>query len=90
MKDQVVERARNVIESALRDADIALSVLALGSEVDGDGDEFLWVRLVYDGAPGTLDADTTIRLNRFVRSKLEEAEVAASPVLSFVDRSDLD
>ena len=92
MKDQVVERARNAIESALRDqyADSALSVLALGSEVDGDGDEFLWVRLVYDGAPGTLDTDTTIKLNRFLRSKLEEAEVAASPVLSFVDRSDLD
>lgn len=92
MKDQFVEQARDVIEAVLREqyADAALSVLALGPEVDGDGDEFLWVRLVYDGAPGTLDTDMTIKLNRFLQSRFEEAKVAVPPVLSFVDRSDLD
>lgn len=91
MKAQVLERARSRIEAFLRERNdgAALDVLSMGTEVDGDGEEFLWVRLVYDGEPGTLGADTTVGLTGRLRSELEEVDVEALPVLSFIARSDV-
>ena len=91
MKEQTLKRARSAIEDALREwtPDVALDVLSLGPEVDGDGDEFLWVRLVYDGKPGTLGSETTMGLTGRLRSRFEKMDVETFPVLSFVARSDL-
>lgn len=91
MKEQTLKRAQSAIEDVLREwtTDVALDVLSLGPEVDGDGDEFLWVRLVYDGEPGTLGSETTMELTGRLRSRLEKMDVETFPVLSFVARSDL-
>lgn len=92
MKEQVLERAQTAIEDVLcgQPKGAALRVLSMGPEVDGDGEEFLYIRLVYDGGTDALDSDTTIGLSRRMRSAFEEADVGAFPVLSFVARSDLD
>lgn len=91
MKEQTLKRAQSAIEDVLREwtTDVALDVLSLGPEIDGDGDEFLWVRLVYDGEPGTLGGETTMGLTGRLRSRLEKVDVETFPVLSFVARSDL-
>ena len=92
MKEQVLERAQTAIEDVLcgQPRGAALRVLSMGPEVDGDGEEFLYIRLVYEGGADALDSDTTIGLSRRMRSAFEEADVEAFPVLSFVARSDLD
>ena len=50
MKQQVVDRARGVVEAVLGKpyAGAALDVMAVNPEVDGHGDEFLWIYLKYD------------------------------------------
>ena len=53
MKQQVVDRARGVVEAVLGKpcGGAALDVMAVGPEVDGHGDEFLWIYLKYDDDP---------------------------------------
>ena len=90
MKQQVLERARTVVEDVLREqsASVPMEILSMGQEVDGDGDEFIWVRLIHDREPGTLGSEMQLGLMRRIRSRLEEVDVDAFPVLSFVARSD--
>ncbi len=92
MKEQVLERAQTTIRDVLGEqpTGVALHILSVGPEVDGDGEEFLYIRLVYDGGPDMLDSNTTIGLSRRMRSAFEKADVEAFPVLSFVAQSDLD
>ena len=90
MKQQVLERARTVVEDVLREqsASVPMEILSIRPEVDGDGDEFIWVRLIHDREPGTLGGEMQLCLMRRIRSRLEEVDVDAFPVLSFVARSD--
>ena len=90
MKQQVLERARTVVEDVLREqsASVPMEILSMGQEMDGDGDEFIWVRLIHDRGPGTLGGEMQMSLMRRIRSRLEEVDVDAFPVLSFIDRSD--
>ena len=95
MKAQVLERARSTIEAYLREqcADAALEVLSMDPEVDGNGDEFLWICLKYDdasGANGLLDSAARIRMMDRLQTELEEADLDAFPVFSFIAGSDLD
>ena len=94
MKQQVVDRARGVVEALLHKQfpDGALAVLLVKPDVDGYGDEILWVYLKYDdgeGAKGIPESLTRIRLGVSLRDELQAADVEASPVVSFVAESDV-
>ena len=95
MKQQILERARGAVEAFLRKqyADAALDVLSVNSEVDGDGDEFLWIYLKYDdgnegkGIPNSL---ARIRLRNRLRTELRSADVEAFAVFSFIAESEVE
>lgn len=91
MKEKVLNRAKGVISDALRErrGGVTLDLHEVRPETDGNGDEFLWIRVVYDGDPRILGSRTTRSVRRRLRSKLEEADVEASPVIAFTARSDL-
>ena len=95
MKQQVLERARASVEACLREqyADAALDVLSVDSEVDGDGDEFLWISLKYDdgdGGKGLPDSSTRIDLKDRLRTELRGADVEVFPVFSFIAASEVE
>ena len=95
MKQQILERARSTVEGFLHQqcADTTLSVLSVDPEVDGDGDEFLWISLTYDDdgdATGPLDALSRIRLKDRLRTELQDADVEAFPVFSFIAESEVE
>lgn len=95
MKPQVLERARASVEAYLRKqyADAALDVLSVDSEVDGDGDEFLWISLKYDdsaGGKGVPDSSTRIEMKDRLRTELRDAEVEGFPVFSFIAASEVE
>ena len=92
MKEEVLERAKGVIASALqkRRGSVPLDLYEVRPEVGGDGDEFLWITVVYDGAPRILGGRTTGTVRRRLRLKLQEADVEAFPVIAFTARSDLE
>ena len=95
MKQQILERARSTVEGFLHRqcAGTPLSVLSVDTEVDGDGDEFLWISLTYndDGdVAGTLDASARIRLKDRLRTELQDADVEAFPVFSFIAESEVE
>ena len=95
MKQQILDRARSTVEAFLRAqyADTTLAVLAVDPEVDGDGDEFLWISLKFDdgiAAPRLPDSLALIRLKARLRSELESVDVEAFPVVEFVAESEID
>ena len=95
MKQQVLEQAWARVEDYLRTqyADAALDVLSVDSEVDGDGDEFLWISLKYDdgvGGKGIPDSSTRIELKDRLRTELRDADVEAFSVFSFIAASEVE
>ena len=95
MKQQILERARGTVETFLREqyADAALEVLSVNPEVDGYGDEFLWIYLKYDDGKhgkGVPDSSARLRLKGRLRSELQGADVEASPVVSFIAESEVE
>ena len=95
MKQQILERARGTVEAFLRNqcADTTLAILSVAPEVDGDGDEFLWIALIYDdgdGAQGLPDSLARIRLKARLRTELQGADVEAFPVVSFIAESEVE
>ena len=94
MKQQILERARSTVEGFLHQqcADTTLGVLSVQPEVDGYGDEFLFIRFTYDdsnGDKGLPDSLARIRLKDRLRVELQGAEVDAFPVVSFIADSEV-
>ena len=95
MKQQILERARGTVEAFLRKqyADAALEVLSVNPEVDGYGDEFLWICLKYDDGKhgkGVPDSLARLRLKDRLRSELQGADVEPFPVFSFIAESEVE
>ena len=92
MKQQVVERARGVVEAILSKPceGASLDVMSVYPEVDGYGDEFLWIYLKYDdGDPdGLPDPSARLDLIDRMRTELLDADVEAFPVVSFIAESE--
>ena len=94
MKQRVLERARSTVEGFLRRhyADTTLGVLSVNPEVNGYGDDVLLIRFTYDdsnGARGLPDSLAQIKLIDRLWDELEDADVEASPVVSFIAESEV-
>ena len=94
MKQRVLERARSTVDGFLHRhcADTTLGVLSVNPEVDGYGDDVLLIRFTYDdsnGAKGLPDSLARIELMDRLWTELEDADVEASPVVSFIAESEV-
>ena len=94
MKQRILERARSTVDGFLHRqcADTTLGVLSVDPEVDGDGDEFLLIRFTYDdsnGTEGLPDSLAQLKLIDRLWDELEDADVEASPVVSFIAESEV-
>ena len=94
MKQRVLERARSTVDGFLHRqcADTTLGVLSVDPEVDGYGDEFLLIRFTYDdsnGDKGLPDSLARIELVDRLWDELEDADIEASPVVSFIAESEV-
>ena len=91
MEDRVLQEARAVVEKILRErrSEIPFDIRSLDTVIMDDGDEFLWIRLVYDGEPRILDIGMKRELRNRLSPELEQAGVSAYPVLSFGARSEM-
>ena len=95
MKQRTLEQARSTVEAFLRNqcADTPLVVLSVAPDIDGDGDEFLRIALIYDdedGAKGLPGSLARIRLKARLRTELQGADVEAFPVVSFIAESEVE
>ena len=93
MKQQILERARSTVEGFLHRqcADTTLSVLSVNPEVDGYG-EVLLIRFTYDdsnGARGLPDSLARIKLVDRLRTELQDENIEAFPVVSFIAESEV-
>ena len=94
MKQRVLEQARSTVDGFLHRqcADTTLGVLSVDPEVDGDGDEFLLIRFTYDdsnGAEGLPDSLARIKLVGRLRTELQDEDIEAFPVVSFLAESEV-
>ena len=95
MKQLTLERAQRTVEAFLHEqyADAELDVMSVSAEVDGYGDEFIWIYLKYDDGKdgkGIPDSLSRIRLKTRLRTELQSADVDFFPVVSFVADSEAD
>ena len=95
MKQQILEQARSTVEAFLHQqyADTTLTLLSMDPEVDGYGDEFLWISLKYDdggNAKDLPDSLALIRLKARLRTALQSADIEVFPVVSFVAESEVE
>ncbi len=93
MKQRVLERARSTVDGFLHRqcADTTLGVLSVNPEVDDYG-EVLLIRFTYDdsnGTEGLPDSLAQIKLIDRLWTELQDAEVEASPVVSFIAESEV-
>ena len=90
MNTKTLTNARKVIERAMRDSyrDIAFVVIDVTSDIDEDGQEFLWVRAVYDGEPASIDTRKSLTVVRELQPQLDDLNVDAFPVISYMTRAD--
>ena len=93
MKQQILERARSTVEGFLHRqcADTSLGVLSVNPEAD-DYDEFLYIRFTYDdsdGATGLPNSLARLKLVRLLRSELQDEDIEAFPVVSFIAESEV-
>ena len=91
MKPEALNQARRVIDDGMRNhhREIQFVKVSVRPDIDHDGDEFLWVKAVYDGKPADIDLGKSISIVRHLRLKLAEVDVEAFPVVSYVAKSDL-
>jgi hypothetical protein len=56
---------------------------------DADGDEIIWVKILYDGETNNFDPKKTIGIVRKLRPKLlSSANESAFPVISYISSTD--
>ena len=94
MKQRVLEQARSTVEGFLHRqcADTTLGVLSVKPEVDGYGDDVLFIRFTYDdsnGAKGLPDSLAQLKPIDRLCIELEDADIEASPVVSFIAESEV-
>ena len=94
MKQRVLERARSTVDGFLHRqcADTTLGVLSVSPEVNGYGDDVLLIRFTYDdsnGDKGLPDSLARIELMDRLWTELEDADIEASPVVSFIAESEV-
>ena len=93
MKQQVLELARSTVEGFLHRqcADTPLGVLSVNPEVDDYG-EVLLIRFTYDdsnGTEGLPDSLAQIKLIDRLWTELQDADIEASPIVSFIAESEV-
>ena len=57
-------------------------------DFDQDGDEILWIQIVFDGDQDNLDPSWTVRMFEFIDPELEELGITAYPITSFIEKSE--
>ena len=91
MSPETLALARTVIDEAIRTryGDVPFVKITVTSDTDQDGEEFLWVKAIYDGEPENIDTRKSVTMVRHIRPKLAAAAIDAFPVISYIARSDL-
>ena len=94
MKQRVLERARSTVDGFLHRhcADTTLGVLSVNPEVNGYDEDVLLIRFTYDDSnsdKGLPDSLAQLKLIDRLWDELEDAEVEASPVVSFIAESEV-
>ena len=94
MKQRVLERARSTVDGFLHRqcADTTLAVLSVNPEVNGYGEDVLFIRFTYDdsnGDEGLPDSLAQLKLIDRLWDELEDADIEADPVVSFIAESEV-
>ena len=85
--EKVADIARDLLEERFGD-DFRFDPIIVNRKVDHDGDEFLEIRIIYDGDAKNLDLDWTLSMGRLMEPALLKIGVAELPSRAFIEKSD--
>lgn len=91
MKPEMLENATKVIDELIRTRfdEVPFVKITATPDINEDGEEFLWVKAVYEGQPSNIDTRKSVTMVCHMRPKLSDVAVDAFPVISYIAKSDL-
>jgi hypothetical protein len=89
-KNRGIERIKGIVVDTLkRDAgNVRIVDVFVTSDVDGDGDRVLVIKVVFEGKPKERDFHSMSGVVRHLRPKLAEMGEMAFPLISFISKAD--
>lgn len=87
LKRNVEDVIRAVVKQQLEGVNI--SKISLSFDTDEDGDDIVWVKVIFDDRSKPLDSHRTLGLVRHLRPRMAELGETAFPVLSYIAKSEL-
>ncbi len=90
--EQDLARARDIVLNALTKRfspeDFAFDPIVVEPDYDQDGDEILWIQIVFDGDQEKLDPDLTSDIYEDIGPEMKAYGIAAYPIASFIEKSE--
>ena len=90
--EEKLDELRNIMHEALTKRfapdGLTFDPIVFEHEIDYEGDELLWIKIIFDGDQGKLDARWTSRMPLLLDPALESLGLTAFPIISFIEKSE--
>ena len=90
--EQDLDKVRDIVARALAKRftpeEFTFDPIIVKPEIDEDGDEILWIQIIFDGDQDNLDPGWTVRMFEFIDPELEKLGITAYPMTSFIEKSE--
>ena len=92
ISEQDLDKVRDIVARALAKRfspeEFVFGPIVVKPEIDQDGDEILWIQIVFDGDQDNLDPSWTGRMVEFIYPEMKELDITAYPITSFIEKSE--
>ncbi|MEE2952994.1 hypothetical protein SAMN06297251_102225 [Fulvimarina manganoxydans] len=90
MRDDM-DRIETLIRSRIEEdfTNVPIVRVDVKPDTDEDGEDILWVRVIFDGQPADLDRRAVLKSIGRLRDVLEDIDVYDFPVISFASLADV-
>ncbi len=92
ISEQDLDKVSNIVARALAKRfspeEFTFDPIIVKPDLDQDGDEILWIQIIFDGDQDNLDPAWTVRMFEFIDPELEKLGITAYPITSFIEKSE--
>ena len=86
--DKVRDIVARVLAKRFSPEEFTFDPIVVKPDLDQDGDEILWIQIIFDGDQDNLDPGWTVRMFEFIDPELEKLGITAFPITSFIEKSE--
>ena len=86
--DRVADLVAQALAKRFSREEFVFGPIVVTPDFDWDGDEILWIQIVFDGDQDNLDPGWTGSLGELISPGMKEIGVTAFPLTSFIEKSE--